>query len=233
MSLLITAVVVCGFSRTVEKKLIDAAPPRPFVLYIHGALFLGWVLFFILQSGLVRTRKVQWHQRIGWFGVGLGLAMFVVGVSTAIIMARFNKVELHAKYAEANLLVSFFDISAFTIAFALAVCLRKKPEFHRRLQLLACCALTAAAFGRFLPLFLSPEKMHSRMAFAFAVWVTLYAGVDFLILLAIGLDWIVMRRIHRVYMYGLPAFVICQALVIYTIFHHSTWWLKTAAAVLG
>ena len=233
MSLLITAVVVYGFSRTVEKKLIHAAPPRPFVLYIHGALFFGWVLFFVLQSGLVRTRKVQWHQRIGWLGVGLGLAMFVVGVSTAIIMARFNKVELHAKYPEANLLVSFFDISAFTIAFGLAVWWRKKPEFHRRLQLLACCALTAAAFGRFLPLFVSPERMHSRTAFALAAWVTLYAGVDFLILLAIGLDWIVMRRIHRVYMYGLPAFVICQALVIYTIFHHSTWWLKTAAAVLG
>jgi hypothetical protein len=233
MSLLITAVVVYGFSQTVEKKLIRAAPPRPFVLYIHGALFFGWVLFFILQSGLVRTQKVQWHQRIGWFGVGLGLAMFVVGVSTAITMARFNKVELHAKYPEANLLVSFFDISAFTIAFALAVLWRKKPEFHRRLQLLACCALTAAAFGRFLPLYLSPGRIHSRTVFAFAAWVTLYAGVDLLILLAIGLDWVVMRRVHRVYMYGLPSFVICQALVIYTIFHHSTWWMKTAEAVLG
>jgi hypothetical protein len=129
---------------------------------------MGSFLYPSLWFGADTERAMAPADRL--VGVGLGLAMFVVGVSTAIIMARFNKVELHAKYAEANLLVSFFDISAFTIAFALAVCLRKKPEFHRRLQLLACCALTAAAFGRFLPLFLSPEKMHSRMAFAFAVW---------------------------------------------------------------
>jgi len=68
-------------------------------------------------------------------------------------MARFNN--LHSRYPEANLLISFFDISAFTIPFALAIYWRNKTEFHRRLQFLAFCALTAAAFGRFLPSLLS------------------------------------------------------------------------------
>ena len=35
-SLLVAAVVVCGFHRTIEEKLVHAAPPRPFLLYVHG-----------------------------------------------------------------------------------------------------------------------------------------------------------------------------------------------------
>ena len=219
MALLIAFVVAYGFSQTVEKKLIHPALPRPFVLYVHATVFSGWVLFFILQSALVRTRKVQWHRLIGWYGVGLGVAMLVLGVATAITMARFNRLNLHSRYPEANLLVSFFDIAAFTIVFALAIYWRKKPEFHRRLQLMACCALTSAAFGRFPPPLVAPG--------------TLYAGVDILILLAVARDLIVYRRIHPVYLYGLPAFVMLQTLVLYTARHHSAWWLKTAHRIMG
>jgi hypothetical protein len=218
MSLLIVAVVVYGFSQTVETKLIHPAKPRPFLLYVHGAVFFGWVLFFMMQSSLVRMQRVQWHQWIGWFGVGLGATMLMLGVSTAVVMARFNKFQLHARHPEANLLVSFFDITAFTVPFALAIYWRKRPEFHRRLQLLACCALTSAAFGRFPPPLVAPG--------------TLYAGVDVLILLAIARDLIVNRRIHPVYAYGLPAVVLCQIGVLYTVMHHSAWWLKAAQGIL-
>lgn len=233
MSLVIAAVVIYGFSHTIPKKLIHAAPPRPFLLYIHGTVFFGWIFLFILQSALVRTRQVRWHQRIGWFGAALGGAMAVIGFSTAITMARFNKTILHTRYPEANLLISFFDISAFTIAFALAIYWRKKPQFHRRLQFMACCALTAAAFGRFPPLFVISRAAHGLAAFTFLIWVTLYAGVDLLILLGVACDLFVNRRIHPVYLYGLPAFILTQASVMYTIAHHSPWWLNTASFILS
>lgn len=233
MALLIAAIVVYGFSHTIETKLLHAAPPRPLVLYVHGAVFFGWVLFFSLQSALVRTHRIERHRQIGWFGAALGVAMFVVGVATAITMARFNRINLHSKYPEANLLISFFDISAFAIPFALAIYWRKKPEFHRRLQFLACCALTAAAFGRFLPSLLSPGTRHSLTALGFNGWLTLYAGVDVLVLIAVARDQIVNRRVHPVYLYGLPAFIVCQSLVLYTLVHRSAWWMKTAQAILG
>lgn len=233
MSLLIAAIVVYGFSRTVESRLIHAMPPRPLLLYVHGAVFLGWVLFFIVQSALVQVRLVGWHRWAGWFGAGLGAAVFVLGVWTAITMARFNKIALHARYPWANLLISFFDITAFAVPLFLALCWRKKPEFHRRLQLMACCALTAAAFGRFLPFWLSPGLPHSLAARTFATWTTLYAGVDLLILVAVARDLAVNRKMHPVYAYGLPAFVVCQTLVICTVVHHSAWWLKTARIFLN
>lgn len=233
MAVVIAAVVVYGFSQTVEKKLLHPPEPRPFLLFVHAGVFFGWVLFFILQSAFVRIGKVSWHRSIGWFGVGLAVAIFVLGLSTAITMARFNKFTLHARYPEANLLISFFDITAFAIPFALAIYWRRKPVFHRRLQLLSCSALTAAAFGRFLPMFIVPGTGHSLPLVAFAAWTALYAGVDILILIAVARDLFFDRRIHPVYLYGLPAFAACQAFVLFTVVHHSPWWLKTANAILG
>ena len=40
-SLVVAGIVVAGFSRTVDRFLIHAAPPRPVLLWIHGAAFPG------------------------------------------------------------------------------------------------------------------------------------------------------------------------------------------------
>jgi hypothetical protein len=217
MSLLIPVIVVYGFSHTVGRRLIHPDIPPPFILYVHAAVFSGWVIFFIFQSALVRTHNVRLHRMTGWFGVALGVTMPVLGVSTAITMARFNTLQLHSNDAASFLIVPLFDMTCFTITFALAVYWRKKPEFHRRLILIASCALTAAAFGRFPPQLLPP--------------VVFYAGVDVLILLGVARDLIVNKRIHRVYRYALPAFIAGQIVVMYLT--TSPYWLKMAQAILG
>lgn len=232
MSLVVAVVVAYGFSQTAKDRLIHPSIARPFVLYVHAAVFSAWVLFFIFQSALVRMRMVQWHRLVGWVGAGLGVAMLVVGVVTAISMGRFNISHFHPKYPEGGLLVSFFDISAFTIPFALAIYWRKEAEFHRRLQLLATCALTAAAFGRFPQLFLARPSQSPTLR-GFLIWVSLYAGLDLLIFISMLRDLIVNRRIHPVYLFGLPALLVCQAGMLYTLIRHSAWWLQTARFVLG
>ncbi len=68
MSLLVAAAVVYGFSHTVSNNLIHATPPRPWILWLHGAVFSGWLAFFIFQSALVRTGHVKLHRLTGWFG---------------------------------------------------------------------------------------------------------------------------------------------------------------------
>lgn len=58
MGLLAAAIVVWGFSHSVNENLIHAAVPRPLILWFHGGVFSAWVAFFIFQSGLVRTRCI-------------------------------------------------------------------------------------------------------------------------------------------------------------------------------
>jgi hypothetical protein len=215
MSLLIAAIVVWGFSHTIDQNLIHATPTRPWILYLHGTVFSGWVVFFIVQASLVRMHKVRVHRTLGWFGVAWGVAIVVLGVSTAISMTRFKTFTLHQPDAWQFLIVPLWDITCFTVAFTLAILWRKKPEFHRRLMLVATCALTAAAFGRF------PALLN-----------TFYAGVDFLIFLGVVRDLVVTRRVHPVYLYALPALIVGQSLVMHVVLTDSPQWHKIANAIL-
>jgi len=215
MSLLIIAAVAYGFSFTVEKNLIHPAVPRPWILYVHATIFTGWLAFFLLQSILVRSRKVRWHRRWGGFGVVLGSMIPIVGVSTAIVMGRFDIGVLHLTYVESSLIVPLFDMVCFTSTFPLAVYWRKKPELHRRLMLVASCALTAAGFGRFI---------HPDYLF--------YGGVDLLIFLGVVRDLILDRRIHRVYLIVLPLFIVGQVITTYIAWYGVPFWMRIAHRLL-
>jgi hypothetical protein len=218
MSLLVAVVVLYGFSRTVETGLIHPPSPRPVVLYLHAVIFTGWVVLFMVQCALVRTRNVKLHGRLGWFGVALGAAIPIVGIATAIAMGRLHVREGRTDAAQ-FLVIPFFDMVAFTVSFGLVFYWRRKPEFHRRLALIATCSLTAAAFGRF-PSTLMPEH-----------WF--YAGVDFLILLGVVRDLIVMKRVHAVYLYALPVLAVGQAATIHVFVTGWPAWIRIAHALLN
>ena len=218
MSLLVAVVVAYGFGFTVNSRFIHPPSPRPMVLYFHAIVFTGWVVFFIVQSALIKTRNVKLQRQLGWFGLAMGIAIPVVGIATSIAMGRLRMREGRSDVAQ-FLIIPFFDMLAFTVAFGLAFYWRKKPEFHRRLILIATCSLTAAAFGRF-PSFLVPHN-----------WF--YAGVDVLILLGVVRDLVVSKRIHPVYLYGLPLLIFGQTTAVYAF--ASSWpvWMRIAHAMLG
>jgi hypothetical protein len=218
MALLVAGVVVYGFSHTVNERLIHPLSPVPLILYFHAPIFAGWVLFFIAQSALIRTSNVKLHRQIGWFGLAFGLAMLVLGIATAITMARFNTQHGSADEAE-FLIVPLFDMIAFASAFGLAFYCRKKAEFHRRLMLIATCSLAGAGFARFHT-FLMPKD-----------WF--YAGVDALILLGVTRDLIVTKRVHPVYLYGLPAMMLGQIVAMHTYLGALPVWLRIAHRILG
>jgi hypothetical protein len=213
MSLVIAAVVIYGFSHTVSGNLIHGTPVRPIILWCHAFAFSGWVVFFIVQSALVRTRKVSIHRTLGWFGLALGIAMIVLGVTTAVSMAKFH-IEFGGSLADpaAFLVVSLHDMLTFAVFFTLALWWRKRPEWHRRFILIASCALTAAAWGRapFIPF----------------PWF--YAGVDFLVLLGAVRDLAVMKRVHPIYLWALPAMIVTQAITIQILMHQPAFWMTFA-----
>jgi len=219
MSLLVAAVVIYGFSHTVDRELIHATPPRPWLLWVHGAVFSGWVAFFIFQSALVRTRHLKLHRLTGWFGAALGTLIPVLGIATFIVMARFRVVHFHQVGIKPFFGSAVLDMTSFAVPFWLAIYWRKKPELHRRLVLIASCALTGAAFARF-PMLPQPHALA-------------YACVDALIFLGVARDLIVNRRIHSVYRYALPILIVCQIVAVQVAFHPPAWWIKVTSAIIG
>lgn len=218
MSLVMAGLVVWGFSRTVDSNLFHAKPPRPLLLWVHGAAFSTWVLFFILQSALVRLRQVGVHRFIGWFGAGLATVMVALGFTIAIVMARFDTFVLHQKGADAFLSVPFGDMVLFGSCLAMAIYWRKRPEYHRRLIFIATCELMDAALGRF-------DFWFDHNLF--------YAGLDFLIVLGMLRDWVVDGRVHKIYVYVLPPMIIVQNLAIYAWRVNPRWWQGVTHAILG
>lgn len=218
MSLLFAAIVVAGFSRTVNQNLFHPALPRPFLLWIHAAAFTLWIVFFILQSALVRVRKVKVHRLLGWFGAGLAVVMVALGFTIAILMGRFDKHVLHIADANTFLSVPFGDMLIFSVLVGLAIYWRRKPEYHRRLLFLSTCALLDAPFGRFDYLF-----NHSLF----------FLAVDAVILLGVARDLLVNRRIHIVYRVALPSLVVLQALMVYLWRGAPAWWSNIGRALLG
>lgn len=193
--------------------------PRPPLLYVHAAIFSGWLAFFLLQSALVRTHRISWHRRTGLAGAALGATVVLVGVATALTMGRFNTSAGLSTTAASDLLVPLFDMVAFACSFAAAILWRRKPDWHRRLVFVATCTLTAAAFGRF-PAWLLPPGLF-------------YAGVDALILLGVARDLLVDGRPHPVYLYALALLVAGQSLVIFTVANRVELWTRVGRAVLS
>ena len=218
MSGVMAALVIAGFSRTVNDNLIHANPPRPLLLWMHGAAFSTWVVFFIAQSALVRVRKVNVHRTLGWFGAGLAATMTVLGFTIAVVMARFDTFVLHQKGAASFLSIPFEDMIVFGTCMALAIHWRRRPDFHRRLIFIASCQLMDAAVGRFDVIF-----NHSLF----------YPCLDGLILLGVMRDWLVEGRVHKVYLYALPPLIVLQSISVYAWRINPGWWQTITNAILG
>ena len=217
LSLVVAGLVLAGFSRTVDHGLFHANPPRPVLLWLHGAAFSGWVVFFILQSSLVRIRKVSLHRTLGWFGTALGASMVPLGCVIAVVMLRFDALQLHQS-DPAFLSIPFFDMFAFGSLVGMAILWRGKPEIHRRMLVLGTCSLLDAAFGRF-------DYVFNHNLF--------YLGVDLVMLLGVARDLLVDKHVHKVYIYAIPALVLAQNLTIYLWRGAPAWWLSACKEILG
>jgi hypothetical protein len=218
MALAMAGLVVWGFSRTVEANLFHAKPQRPVLLWMNGTAFATWMVFFILQSALVRVRKVSVHRLLGWFGAALATVMAVLGFTVSIVMTRFDLSVLHQTEVASFLSIPFEDMIVFGSCIALAIYWRTRPEYHRRLIFVASCALMDAAIGRF-------DFWYNHSIF--------YAGLDLLIVLGMMRDWIVDGRVHKVYLYALPPMILLQSLAVYLWRVNPVWWQGVTHAILG
>lgn len=211
MAIVITAIVLFGFSFTVGENLWRPAYPRPAVLYAHAAVSAAWLALFIAQTALVRLGQVRLHRALGLWGVVHGSLIAPLGLWTAIAMSHVRLL-----HGDSDSAVSFpipvNDALGFAVAFTLAVLWRKQHETHRRLMFVACCILTGAAWGR-MPVLDSAAE-----------WF--YVGVDVLLVVGAVRDRIATGAVHAVYRWALPLVIGGQILTACVRWTH--WWLDLA-----
>lgn len=183
------AIAVTGFARTYYLKTVFAGPPLPVLLHVHGVIMSLWCILFITQTCLVAGHRVDLHRRLGVFGVAL--AIVVVGTGTyATLAATASEVHRHV-IGRFHFLLGFnlVNLLLFAALVGAGISFRRRPEFHKRLMLLAMVTLLAPAIARITLLFI-----HSGMVQMLAL--------DFCIAACVIIDTIRHQRLHPAFGWG-------------------------------
>ena len=208
--LAIFAVVATGFARTYYLKVLFGTPALPWLVQLHGALMTAWFALFFTQTCLIASHRVQWHKRLGVFGVLLALAILVIG---PIVLVHAVTRELHAPHGHRGFTVIFgmdlvilFD---FAVLVGSAIALRHRSDWHKRLMLLATCALILPAIARI------PALIPIGVLGAFLL---LYGCV----LGPVIVDTVRHRRLHPAFGWGAPLLIASEQLAFYAA-HTPAW----------
>lgn len=218
------AVVLIGFSTTYIVPMARRSFSAPWVVHLHGASALGWVLLLILQARLIGTRRTPLHRRIGQIGLPLALIVWATGIATAAWAARRDLAELGTA-ATSSLAGTATGLSLYLLLVIAAIAMRRRPDWHKRLIVLATIQVLWPAFFRFrhlLPMVPQPE-----------IWLAIVLAY-LPILVAALRDLGRCGRVHPVWLFVAPALVIEQcvefAFFDQGILRHSGQWLYAALA---
>ncbi len=174
MPLLMLAAVLFGFAKTYFLAGMVAAPLPNRLIHVHGAAFTLWMVLLIVQTGLISTRHVKWHMRLGLFGFGLAVAMVVLGMLAAVDALRRGRGPLGLDP------VSFFvvpvtSVALFSVFIFFAFKWRRNAEAHKRLITIATISLMDAAIGRWpIAVLVQHPPLQDFVLFGFLLLVVAY-----------------------------------------------------------
>jgi hypothetical protein len=229
MALAFVLIAFGGFIPTYWAKLADGSFGGNPILHVHGALFFGWTLFFLVQTSLVAAGRTIDHRAWGLAGISLATAMGFTIVLAAINSIKAAELIGMGDGARRFMIVSMLGLVCFAAFFALAIVNNRQAETHKRLMILAMIPLMHAATARVFALFLTPPGAVGPPP----VFVSVPPGllVDLLLVVAMVHDWRTLGRPHKVYLIGLPVLIAVQVLSVPL--SATPGWMAIARAVEG
>ena len=187
MTVAFAVVVFIGFAPTYFLRSLSDRPPLPWLVHVHGALFSAWILLLLVQTTLVAAKRTDLHRVLGVGGGVLAVLMIPVAYVVAISAAR--------RFAAADpgtlkfLIVPMGALIVFPVLVGAALLLRRRPDFHKRLMLIATIELMNAAVDRL------PGVFAAGLA-------PFYRGTDLFLLALVIYDGVTLHRIHSATLWG-------------------------------
>ena len=213
------AAAAAGFSTTYFIPLATGRLAVPTIAHVHGLLFFSWVSLLVAQALLVRTNRTGLHRRIGWVAPPLAVAMAASGVGVGLhAVGRDLAVIGEASYSQ---LIGVLTSMTFLLAYVgIAIAMRKRPDWHKRMILLATIAILWPAwfrFRHFMPWVPKPE-----------IWLAIVLA-DSLIVAAMIRDKLALGRVHPAYWIFGSALIAEH--VLEAIFYDTAPWRGSAKAI--
>lgn len=196
LAVIMVLMIVVGFWPSYYGPLLRGAAQTPWLLHVHGAVYMSWMLLLVAQAVLAARGKIRAHRTVGNYGIALGSTVFVLGliVSFAAPVMTYHAGTRTLDEAAGFLLIPLGDMALFGSFFFPAVAYRKKSELHKRLMMLATIAIAFAAIFRM-------QALGLPLAAGFTIWFSLPV-------LAMIYDLKTRGRVHPVYWAALPGMVV-------------------------
>jgi hypothetical protein len=207
-------IAVGGFAQTYYLKSLFETPALPASLHLHGIIMSAWCLLFAVQSFLIATHRVGVHRRLGIVGAVMAVLVVLAGAH-ATFEATAREVHDHVVGKFHFLFgLNLANLAVFAVLVAAALRLRTRPDFHKRLMLLATVTMLAPAVARIVLLF-----THAPLAQILAF--------DGCILACVALDTDLHRRLHPAMGWGAVLVLGCFHLIYWAL--ATAWWLPFVA----
>lgn len=172
-------VVLAGYFKSYYFSALftDARPIANMLVHAHGIVMSAWVLYFVAQVALIRTRNVKLHMTMGLAGIALAVTVIVVGMATAYDAQLMRGAAPPGVNPHSFFIFPVSDMTLFAVLFAAAIYYRKQRVEHKALMLLTAINFAPAALFR-LPV-VPPEYtvwfafgVPAAIAVAILIWHT-------------------------------------------------------------
>ncbi len=157
MSIVLLVIVLTGFSRTFFLRSLFQVPPLALHVYAHALVMTGWFALFFVQTSLVAAGRTDLHRQLGILGAVWALLLVVVTSITALgLPAHFkvdqvpNGIPMTRDGMIGIVWGNFGSMLFFSGLVITALALRRRPDTHKRLMLVASMVLVGPALGRYV-----------------------------------------------------------------------------------
>ena len=131
------------------------------LVHAHGIVMSAWVIYFVVQVALIRSKNIKLHMSMGMAGIALAALVVIVGMATAYDAQLVRNSAPPGADPHEFFILPAGDMLLFVIYFAGAIYYRKRPAEHKSLMLMTAINFMPAALFRIAP---APE-----MLFAFGI----------------------------------------------------------------
>jgi hypothetical protein len=198
MAVVIALIVLVGFGPTYYLRSAFRSESLQPVFHLHGFVFSTWVLFFVVQTALVFTRRTPVHRRLGVFGGVWASVMLVVGYMAAVASARRGFTPPGGPPPLVFFAIPISDLVVFTVFVVTGLYFRRQSAIHKRLMLMATISILTAAIAR-LPHVLPLGPL------------VFFGLTDLLVVACVVNDRVVRGRVHPAFVWGGLFLVASQA----------------------
>lgn len=142
-------VIVAGFS--LQFAMGRSSLSAPLLVHAHGMVFMGWLELYVAQSVSAATGRIALHRRLGWIAPTWLVAMLALGFAVTFAMVQRGQVPFFFRPLQ---FLVFDPVALLTFAglVSAAIMLRRRTDWHRRLQFCGMAMLLGPGFGRLLPM---------------------------------------------------------------------------------